>query len=156
MARGAARGPGGGKRWEKKEPTLANIRATDAEVARWKLVWGHPESRLYLGWIDPFPMPPGKPCKPCGGGIRFWCEDEAPRRGWRCCNCHPAPPQIMIRHWTIDDPVDAAERDAIAAEAPERISGAASAALERKPRTATGGGVWLDEPETEQKEDDWI
>ena len=144
MARGAARGPGspGGRKWEKKVPTLANIRATDAEVARWKLAWGHPESRLYLGWIDPFPMPPGEPCKPCGGGIRFWCEDEAPRRGWRCCNCHPAPPQVMIRHWTIDDPVDAAERDAIAAEAPER-----------KPQAATGGGVWLDEPET--KEDDW-
>lgn len=141
MARGTTRGPGG-KQWAKKTPTLANVRATDAEVARWKLAWGHPQSRLYLGWIDPFPMPPGEPCKPCGGGIRFWCEDEDPRRGWRCCNCHPAPPQILIRHWTIDDPVDAAERDAIAAEAPER-----------KPRTATGGGVWLDEPET--KEDDW-
>jgi hypothetical protein len=74
----------------------------------------------YVGWSDPLPMPPGEPCKPCLGGIRFWTEAETPHKGWRCCNCHPAPATVRIRHWTIDDPVDAAERDAIADEAPER------------------------------------
>ena len=134
MAKGIGTGSkagGRGKQWEKKAPTLANVRATDAEVARWNRCWEFKRPRIYLGWIDPFPMPPNTPCKPCGGGIRYWCEEEDPRRGWRCCNCHPAPPTVKIRHWTIDDPVDAAERDAIANEAPER-----------NPTPATG--VWLD------------
>jgi hypothetical protein len=51
---------------------------------------------------------------------------------------------IRIRHFTIDDPVDAAERDAIADEAPER-----------NPKPATGEGVWLDEP-NQPKQDEWI
>ena len=141
MAKGSGRSArsGGAKRWDKKAPTLANVRASDADVARWKRAWDHPPQRLYLGWIDPFPMPPKEPCRPCGGGIRFWTEQDLPHRGWRCCNCHPAPATVQIRHWTIDDPVDAAERDAIAAEAPER-----------QPRPAQGG-VWLDEITEESK-----
>jgi hypothetical protein len=99
---------------------LASVKATPKEIARWRRAWEIGEEMTYVGWSDPLPMPPGEPCKPCLGGIRFWTEAETPHKGWRCCNCHPAPATVKIRHWTIDDPVDAAERDAIADEAPER------------------------------------
>jgi len=137
---------GAGNRYQKKPPTLghlAQVKATPRQVAAWRRAWEIGIEMTYVGWADPLPMPPVEACKPCLGGIRFWTEAEPPHHGWRCCNCHPAPDNIRIRHWTIDDPVDAAERDAIADEAPERH------------QPSRGEGVWLDEPETEQKEDDW-
>ena len=151
---GAAANPGGkaimakaGGRYQKKPATLghlAQVKATPRQVAAWQKAWEIGIEMTYVGWADPLPMPPVEACKPCLGGIRFWTEAELPHKGWRCCNCHPAPDNIRIRHWTIDDPVDAAERDAIADEAPERHI-----------KPSRGEGVWLDEPTTDQKEDDW-
>lgn len=134
----------GGRVIQKKTPTLAIVKPTPQALARWRKAWGIGLDMQYVGWADPLPMPPAEACKPCGGGIRFWTELAPRHLGWRCCNCHPAPDTIRIRHFTLDDPIDAAERDAIADEAPER-----------HPRPAKGEGIWLDEPETEQKEDDW-
>jgi hypothetical protein len=122
----------GGRLIQKKVPTLATVKPTPQALARWRRAWEIGPEMQYVGWSDPLPMPPGEPCQPCGGGIRFWTELGQPHLGWRCCNCHPAPDVIRIRHFTLDDPVDAAERDAIADEAPER-----------NPKPA-GGGVWLD------------
>ena len=141
------KGSAGRGRHQKKAPTLAHmaIQASPRDLARWRKAWEIGPEMQYVGWSDPLPMPPGEPCKPCGGGIRYWTELGAPHLGWRCCNCHPAPDMIRIRHFTIDDPVDAAERDAIADEAPER-----------NPTPAKGEGIWLDEPTENPKEGDWI
>ena len=102
-------------RTRQKEPPkqLAVRRASEHEVERWRKAWGHPTTRLYLGWIDPFPMPPGTPCKPCLGGIRFWCEAELPHREWRCVACHPAPAGLAVRLYEIDEAAEAAERQRI-------------------------------------------
>lgn len=146
-------------RFDKKTPSLghvANVKATPRQIAAWRAAWEIGPEMTYVGWADPLPMPPTEECKPCGGGIRFWTELAIPHQGWRCCNCHPAPDTIRIRHWTLGpDFIDAQERDAIADEAPER-----------HPAPATGEGIWLDEPTpatllldeptTDPKEGDWI
>ena len=140
---------GAGNRHQKKPPTLghlAQVKATPRQVAAWRRAWEIGIEMTYVGWADPLPMPPVEACKPCLGGIRFWTEAEQPHKGWRCCNCHPAPATIRIRHWTLGpDFIDAAERDAIADMAPER-----------HPAPATGEGIWLDEPTENPKEGDWI
>lgn len=108
-------------RTRQKDPPkqLASKRASAFEVGRWRKAWDHPASRLYLGWIDPFPMPPGTPCKPCLGGTRFWCEAETPHRDWRCVACHPAPAGLAVRIYEIDVQAEEAERARIeAAQAP--------------------------------------
>jgi hypothetical protein len=139
---------GAGNRFEKKTPSLghlANVKATPRQIAAWRAAWEIGPEMTYVGWADPLPMPPTEACKPCGGGIRFWTELAIPHQGWRCCNCHPAPDTIRIRHWTLGpDFIDAAERDAIADAAPER-----------HPTPAKGEGIWLDEPETTKTEDEW-
>lgn len=106
-------------RTRQKDPPkqLAVRRVSDHEVERWRKAWGHPASRLYLGWIDPFPMPPGTPCKPCLGGTKFWTEAESPHRDWRCVTCHPAPSGVATRLYEIDEAAEEAERQRIEAAA---------------------------------------
>ena len=99
----------------------APSKATPWQLAEWRRCWGLAPSTSYIGdWMDPLPMPPFRVCQAqnCDGDL-FWTEQQLPHRGWRCANCHPPPATIQIKHWHVDA-LHAAERDAIAAEAPER------------------------------------
>lgn len=98
---------------------LAGTGVTPFQIERWRKAWGIGPEMHYVGWADPLPMPPGTPCKPCLGGIRFWCEAELPHQGWRCVTCRPAPAGLAVRIYEIDEQAEAEERARIdAAQAP--------------------------------------
>ena len=135
-------------RFPQKKPSWRSIPAvpvTEEDRARWRLAWGLGSDMLYTGNIDPLPMPPGEPCAACQGNL-WWIEAELPHRAWRCNNCKPAPADLPIKHWTLNDPVDSAERDAIANEAPERHNRQAGAAMAES----------ADDNASTPKEDEWI
>ena len=120
-----------------KEPPkqLASKRATPHEVNRWRRAWGLGPDVQHIGGIDPMPMPPGNPCKPCLGGSRFWIEAVEPHQGWRCVTCHPAPAGMAVRLYEIDEAAEAAER--------ERIEAAAKPAPPQpKPAVTTTDNWW--------------
>jgi hypothetical protein len=106
-------------RSKKPPPTLAKATVPQSHLSAWRAAWGLEPGMTYVGWADPLPLPPMGPCKACLGGTLFWTEATPPHRQWRCSNCHPPPATMPIRHWS-PDPVYAEERDAVAAEAPER------------------------------------
>lgn len=138
--KGGSRRPGG-----KLRGISASGGSTAEERALWRLAWGLPDTVPYEGWSDPRPLPPDQPCRKCEVSTRWWIEAEMPHRYWRCCSCQPAPDNLRIRHWTLNDPVDAAERDAIADAAPERHAVPAS-----------GKGKWLNELGlNNDEEDEW-
>ena len=119
-----------------KEPVkqLASVRATAREIERWRKAWGIGPEMHYVGWADPLPMPPGEPCKPCLGGIRYWTEAEVPHQGWRCVSCHPTPTGTATRLYEIDEQAEAAER--------QRIEDAATPKPQPKPSVTTTDNWW--------------